>query len=248
VTEKKIATPKIAKDVWDQLDRPSCRRVHEKLINAGYVTPSFKTISVWAKDAGWEKPKIKRPRKSRIMERLDDASPALTGDPRTKAEDIVNAVMKVAHAAQDEQPPPPPQNDQPSDTDAPPKADAPPPVDPLEEETRLFMQAIVGVDLDKIIEVEVLETFRAAAIFQFVAGRVATQMAVANPEGIAKMHLSAAQVAQIADAPLQGIGIRRELAMKNVAGTHTLHPHDGSADPLADVLNRFRVKPKANAA
>lgn len=82
MTKKKLVTPNIAKDCWEEMTDPSCRRVEEKLKAAGYATPSYRTIHKWQKAGNWETTKSTKQERAKIKRAMDDASPALTGEPR----------------------------------------------------------------------------------------------------------------------------------------------------------------------
>lgn len=108
---KKIATPADAEGVWNEMEYPTCRSVYEALIARGYVTPSFKTISVWKSKHEWaDKPKRKRP--PGIVKPHTTAISAvarqITGKPEPTNADVVEALTgptpppteagQVAHA------------------------------------------------------------------------------------------------------------------------------------------------------
>lgn len=89
----KRATPADAKRVWETMARPSSRRVATALNQAGYEPVSFWTINQWRKDA-WSAAPSARGRPVDHVEKIDDASPVLTGDPTTKAKDIAKVPPK----------------------------------------------------------------------------------------------------------------------------------------------------------
>jgi hypothetical protein len=80
-------TPHEAKLVWERQPRPSARSVAGALTEAGRPV-HFTTVARWKTD-GWEsRSRLEHPLTT-AMRRVDLAVPVLTGDPTTKAEDII---------------------------------------------------------------------------------------------------------------------------------------------------------------
>ncbi|WP_213287575.1 hypothetical protein [Bradyrhizobium sp. sGM-13] len=243
MTEKKIATPEIAKATWEEMDNPSCRRVREKLVAAGYVTPSYKTINKWAAEGKWTKKKVTRkgrpPDSDRLSEKLDDAAPALTGDPRTSAEDIVNAALKAL-------PPPEQPNEEPEAEQ--PKADdseAQRQRDEQEARKRLkeLRDAIMGdVSDEHLLSAAARQTLRTAIIIEGVLAELAPALIASAPEAVGKLQLAVAESLAAAGEPFDRIGAARDRAMKtiNAGGAEIIPP--GQNDPLADSLAAFKKR------
>ena len=84
-----IATPGLARVVWDQQPRPSARSVARALTRAGRRV-HFTTIARW-KATGWRSSERDQHPLDAAREELDAAVPLLTGDPLTKVADIVAA-------------------------------------------------------------------------------------------------------------------------------------------------------------
>lgn len=249
-TGKKIASPELAKETWDAMDHPSCRAVREKLIAAGYVTPSFKTIANWAKSGKWVKPKGRK--KSKFGNAIDDAVPVLTGDPRSKAEDIVNAVMKVLPSPEPE---PEPKVEQPKTE----QADKP--NDGYDEQVeaerdrrdarerlRQLRDAITGNVTDEaLLSAAARQTLQTATIIGAVLAEMAPALISAAPEAVGKLQLAVAESLAAAGEPFDRIGAARERAMKTVGSSGALNgeiipPGGGHGDPLADSLSAFKKK------
>lgn len=249
MTEKKIASPAIAKACWEEMENPSCRRVEEKLKAAGYVTPSYRTINKWQVEGQWTSIKTRRRGKSKFVDqRLDDASPAITGDPRSKAEDIVEAAMKALPPprakTEDKVEPPPPQDDGPPE---PPKMDGDkaeePKSDEMPEWIKEVREAISGdVSDEMLLSVAARTTLRTAIAIEAVLGQMAPQLVAAAPEAVGKLQLAVAESLKAAGEPFDRIGAARDRAMKtiNAGGGEVIPP--GSDDPLADSLNAFRKR------
>lgn len=226
MTEKKVCTPQIARETWEATEYPSSRRLKEKLEAAGYVTPSFKTLTTWMKD--WPQPAVKpkhpsKPRVRKPKQKLDDASPVLTGDPRTKAEDVAQAVLKQL---------PPPDPEQPKGDE--PKADA------VEDELKRLKEAITGGD-EALVKEAWRQTFATAIAFQIMLRHLAPTLLLANPDGAARAHLAAAESLDKAGAPLAQIGQLREQAMKTINGNGHTIIEPGADDPLADAIKHFKT-------
>jgi hypothetical protein len=86
--------PALARKVWESMARPSTRRVATKLRQSG-VTISHQTVARW-RNRGWRPLEREQHPLELARERLDDAAPLLTGDPRTKAADVVNGSAERA--------------------------------------------------------------------------------------------------------------------------------------------------------
>jgi hypothetical protein len=236
VTEKKIATPEIAKATWEEMENPSCRRVHAKLIAAGYVTPSYKTISKWAAAGNWTSKKVPRKGRMKFDRAVDDAAPALTGDPRTNAEDIVNAALK-ALPSPDEQP----QGEQPRGDDP----DAQRQQDEQEARARLkeLRDAIMGdVSDEHLLSAAARQTLRTAIIIEGVLAELAPALIASAPEAVGKLQLAVAESLAAAGEPFDRIGAARDRAMKTIdaGGAEIIPP--GQKDPLADSLAAFKKR------
>lgn len=252
MTEKKIATEEIAQETWASTGCPSCRRLQEKLISAGYVSPSYRTLAKWI--ARWPDPETGEKRKPnsagrktpqrKAQEGLDDAAPALTGDPRTKAEDVVDAFLQKALPPPDDEP----KAEQPKEEAADeqkeqPKSDE----EILAENLRALRDAITGTD-EKLLTEASRRTYVASAVLQTVLTALAPKLVLANPEGIAKLHHAAAVTLGLAGAPIDRIGQLNEQKLKTIHGQATIIEPD-NADPLKDSIDAFRRSSgTANAA
>ncbi|MFA5951495.1 MAG: hypothetical protein WC807_14545 [Hyphomicrobium sp.] len=226
MTEKKIATPEIAKAVWEGMDNPSSRRVRDKLIAAGYVAPSFKTIGLWAKKGGWATKKGK----TFNGKSLDDAAPALTGDPRTTAEDIVQAVLKVL---------PPPDTEQSKAEQPQGEAKADTPEDAELRAGLKDLRAAIEGSPEALLAQTARQSYIASCVIQFVLTALAPTLIPSNPDGVAKLHLAAAESIEQAGKAFDRIGQLREQAMKTINGTaEIIEP--GSRDPLAESIAAFK--------
>jgi hypothetical protein len=239
VSEKKIATPEIAKATWEEMIDPSVRRVEAKLKAAGYATPSYRTINNWQKEAAaagkpWKTTKAAASAKGKlkkVRKALDDATPALTGDPRSKAEDVVNAAFKAL---------PPPEQEAP-------KADQPDPDAEVRERLKAIRDAIAGDPTDEsLLSMAARQTLKTAIIIEAVLGEMAPALILAAPEAVGKLQLAVAESLAAAGEPYDRIGRARELAMKTIgpSGTEAEIIPPGASDPLADALAAF----KRNAA
>jgi hypothetical protein len=243
VSEKKIATPEIARATWEEMVDPSVRRVEAKLKAAGYATPSYRTINTWQKEAQaagkpWKttkaaasaKDKLKKVRKA-----LDDATPALTGDPRSKAEDVVNAAFKAL---------PPPEQEAPrAEAEQPdPEADA------ARARLKAIRDAIEGDPTDEmLLSMAAKQTLKTAIIIEAVLSEMAPALIAQAPEAVGKLQLAVAESLAAAGEPYDRIGRARELAMKTISPDgrqDEIIPPQGASDPLADALAAF----KRNAA
>ncbi|MCA1458081.1 hypothetical protein I6F35_33650 [Bradyrhizobium sp. BRP22] len=249
MTEQKVATPEIARATWEEMVNPSVRRVEEKLKAAGYVTPSYRTINKWQKGAEqlgkpWTTRKAPRAGKiSKARQHLDDATPALTGDPRSKAEDIVEAAFKALP------PPDEPEQERPEqptgdDPDAQRRQD--------EQEARARLKAIRDIISGNDISDELLlttaarQTLKTAIIIEAVLGELAPALIAEMPEAVGKLQLAVAESLAAAGEPYDRVGRARELAMKTIssgggnATAEVIPP--GSDDPLADSLAAFKKR------
>lgn len=243
MTEKKIATPEIARATWEEMIDPSVRRVEAKLKAAGYVTPSYRTINTWQKEAEaagkpWKTTKTAAAAKDKlrkVRKALDDATPALTGDPRSKAEDVVNAAFKAL---------PPPDQEAPNA-----EAEKPDPEgDAARARLKAIRDAIEGDPTDEmLLSMAAKQTLKTAIIIEAVLGEMAPALIAQAPEAVGKLQLAVAESLAAAGEPYDRIGRARELAMKTISpdGRQAeVIPPQGSADPLADALAAF----KRNAA
>lgn len=242
MTEKKIAGREIAQACWEEMDNPSCRRVEEKLKAAGYVTPTYRTIHKWQTEGQWTTRKVPRPPRApearvRAQRKMDDASPALTGDPRTRAADIMRDFVKTlpppSDDARSEAPPP--------DDDGQPKMDAGGSDDPAEvpEWIQEVRDAITGdVSDERLLSVAARTTLRTAIAIEAVLGQMAPQLVAAAPEAVGKLQLAVAESLKAASDPFDRIGAARERAMRTINGGEVIPP--GTSDPLADSLNAFK--------
>jgi len=80
------ATPALAKSVWQNQKRPSARSVARAMTAAGYPV-HFTTVARW-KRHGWADTDCVHPL-DQARAALDSIAPLLTGDPMTKAEDLI---------------------------------------------------------------------------------------------------------------------------------------------------------------
>ena len=239
MSEKKVATPAIAKATWDDMEAPSARAVREKLIAAGYVTPSFKTINKWRAAGNWH---LKKPtRGSKVDRDLDNASPVLTGDPRTKAEDIVKAAFKALP------PPEEPKREEPKVEE--PKAEQTEQSSDAEqqahEESRKRLKelrdAITGDMSDEaLLSTAARQTLKTAIIIEGVLAELAPMLIAQAPEAVGKLQLAVASSLAAAGEPFDRIGAARERSMKtiNAGGAEIIAP--GEPDPLADSIRAFK--------
>jgi hypothetical protein len=83
------ATPALAKRVWEAQRRPSARRVARALRQAGYDC-HFVTINRW-RAKGWPAVEQGREAIDAALADLDAAIPLLTGDPTSRAADLVDS-------------------------------------------------------------------------------------------------------------------------------------------------------------
>ena len=81
------ATPALAKSVWQNQKRPSARSVARAMTAAGYPV-HFTTVARW-KRHGWADTDGVHPL-DQARAALDSIAPLLTGDPMTKAEDLIS--------------------------------------------------------------------------------------------------------------------------------------------------------------
>lgn len=243
MSEKKIATPEIAKATWEEMIDPSVRRVEAKLKAAGYVTPSYRTINKWQQEAEaagapWKTTKgasSAKDRLKKVRKVLDDATPALTGDPRSKAEDVVNAAFKAL---------PPPGEEPPRAESEPPDAEA----DAARDRLKAIRDAIAGDPTDEaLLTMAARQTLKTAIIIEAVLGEMAPSLIAQAPEAVGKLQLAVAESLAAAGEPYDRVGRARELAMKTIApgGSQAeVIPPQGASDPLAEALAAF----KRNAA
>lgn len=230
MTEKKIATPEIAKATWEEMDNPSCRRVEQKLKAAGYVTPSYRTINKWQVEGQWKTKKAlpKHPLR-KVRQKLDDASPALTGDPRTKAEDIVDAAFKAL---------PPPDSARSGQEDEQANRD-----DEARARLKELRDAIMGDVTDEfLLSAAARQTLRTAIIIEGVLAEMAPALVAADPEAVGRLQLAVAESLAAAGEPFDRIGAARDRAMKTISpgGAQIIEP--GQSDPLADSLSAFKKR------
>lgn len=241
MTTKLIPTPELAKQAWDEMDHQSFRGLEEKLNAAGYASPSFKTLSSWAKDGNWtRKPKVKPIPEVKAKKELDNIAAALTGDPRAKAEHVVDAVMKAL----------PPPGDKPKEE---PKAEqAKPEGEPesdadrdkrLNDQFRDRMESIANADLAATQQLASLGIYRASAIMSELLIAIMPQRLALDPESVGNAHLANAKALEFADLPLKSIVKGREAAMKTVDGHEILEP--SREDPLAAEIASFGKVPNA---
>jgi hypothetical protein len=83
-------TPLEAKRVWDEQRRPSSRRVAKALTRVGRPV-HFTTIARWKKREWQVEPRLEHPFAA-VMRKVDLFVPMLTGDPTTKAVDIMAGI------------------------------------------------------------------------------------------------------------------------------------------------------------
>jgi len=83
-------TPLEAKRVWDEQRRPSSRRVAKALTRVGRPV-HFTTIARWKKREWQVEPRLEHPLAA-VMRKVDLFVPMLTGDPTTKAVDIMAGI------------------------------------------------------------------------------------------------------------------------------------------------------------
>jgi hypothetical protein len=249
MSEKKIATPEIARATWEEMHNPSVRRIEAKLKAAGYVTPSYRTINKWQKEAEqagmpWVtkhaapaagKGKIRKARQA-----LDDASPAITGDPRTNAEDVVEAVMKQLPPPDTEQP----KAEQNDDAEAQRQAD--------EQAARERLKAIRDIISGEVTDEQLLtlaarQTLKTAIVIEAVLGEMAPALIAAAPEAVGKLQLAVAESLAAAGEPYDRVGRARELSMKTIGGGGPANGAlngeiiaPGVADPLAEALAAYK--------
>jgi hypothetical protein len=86
-------TPLEAKRVWDEQRRPSSRSVARALTQAGRPV-HFTTVARWKKREWQVEPRLEHPLAA-VMRKVDLAVPMLTGDPTTKAVDIVGDTVRA---------------------------------------------------------------------------------------------------------------------------------------------------------
>ena len=84
-------TPPEAKHLWDEQRRPSARSVAKALARAGRPV-HFTTVARWKKREWQVEPRLEHPLAA-AMRKVDLAVPLLTGDPTTKAVDIVRDIL-----------------------------------------------------------------------------------------------------------------------------------------------------------
>ena len=82
------ATPALAKSVWQNQKRPSARNVARAMTAAGYPV-HFTTVARW-KAQGWPTHINDVHPLDQARAALDSIAPLLTGDPMTKAEDLIS--------------------------------------------------------------------------------------------------------------------------------------------------------------
>lgn len=243
MTEKKIASPEIARATWEEMRDPSVRRVEAKLKSAGYVTPSYRTINKWQKEAAaagkpWATSRAAKQKANRTpRQELDDAAPALTGDPRSNFEDVVEVFIKQL---------PPPDPEQPK---AEQKAEAPKDEDAARERLKAVRDAIAGEVTDEsLLTMAARQTLKTAIIIEALLGEMAPALLAVAPEAVGKLQLAVAESLAAAGEPYDRVGRARELAMKTIGprgmNGHGMNGHamngeiimPGQDDPLADVL------------
>jgi hypothetical protein len=86
--------PLEAKRVWDHQRRPSSRTVAKALTRAGRPV-HFTTIARWRKREWQVQPRLEHPL-AVVMRKVDLFVPLLTGDPTSKAADIVGGIFGAA--------------------------------------------------------------------------------------------------------------------------------------------------------
>lgn len=234
----------VAKQTWESTVSPTSRSVRAAMISAGYKNvPSFKTISIWAKKGQWKKPPGKK--KSKMERKLDSVAPVLTGDPRTKAEDIVNAVMKALP------PPDEPKQDEPKaegakDEDKNPDPEAQAREDAEEARRRLkaVRDAISGDPSDEhLLSTAARQSLKTSIVMDAVLAELAPQLIAVDPEAACKAHLACAESLEKAASPFDRIGAARERAMKTIGADGAINGEvmpPGSSDPLADAIAAFK--------
>lgn len=245
MTEKKIASPEIARATWEEMDDPSVRRVEAKLKSAGYVTPSYRTINKWQKEAEqagspWATVKGKRggpaDRMKAARQNLDDAAAVLTGDPRSNADDAARKALP---------PPEQPKAEQARSED--PKHDNSD--DAARERLKAVRDAIAGEVTDEsLLTMAARQTLKTAIIIEALLGEMAPALLAVAPEAVGKLQLAVAESLAAAGEPYDRVGRARELAMKTIGprgmNGHGMNGHamngeiimPGQDDPLADVL------------
>ena len=92
------ATPSLAKSVWQNQKRPSARSVARAMTAAGYPV-HFTTVARW-KRHGWADTDGVHPL-DQARAALDSIAPLLTGDPMTKAEDLIREAKDNISEAKD---------------------------------------------------------------------------------------------------------------------------------------------------
>jgi hypothetical protein len=243
-----LATPALAKETWEATGKPSCRRLEEKLKAAGYSGPGYKTLATWIKSGftveskGEPKPKPKpRPRPEpkpkpaterpkqdvpkRPAMRLDDASPVITGDPKTTAEDIVTGAHEPRQL--------PPPNGEPDD-----RAD-------IRARLKAVRDAIAGSDGteptdEALLSMAARQALKSAIVIHSVLAELAPSLIQTAPEAVGKLQLAVAQSLEAAGVPYDRIGAARERAMKTISadGMEVIPP--GGEDPLADAISAYK--------
>jgi ABC transporter substrate binding protein len=86
-------TPLEAKRMWDEQRRPSSRSVAKALTRAGRLV-HFTTVARWKKREWQAEPRLEHPLAA-VMRKVDVFVPLLTGDPTTKAVDIVGDTIRA---------------------------------------------------------------------------------------------------------------------------------------------------------
>ncbi|HWW46301.1 MAG TPA: hypothetical protein VNZ94_00480 [Xanthobacteraceae bacterium] len=236
MSDFKVATPSIAKATWDEMDSPSCRAVEEKLKQAGYITPSYRTINTWAKEGDWQrKTKEKHPRgrkskEKKVRENLTDAAAVLTGDPRTRAEQVVEAVMNALPPPDVEGPPRP--NDEP-------KVEEESEADGIRNRLTALRNAITGENItdESLLTEAARQNLRTAIIISGLLAEMAPHLMSVNPEAVGKLHLAVSESLAAASEPYDRIAVVRERGMKTV-GSQVIEA--GAEDPLADTINAYK--------
>jgi len=82
-----IANPSLAKSVWQNQKRPSARSVARAMTAAGYPI-HYTTVARW-KRQGWPTQTDDVHPLDKARAALDSVAPLLTGDPMTKADDLI---------------------------------------------------------------------------------------------------------------------------------------------------------------
>jgi hypothetical protein len=93
------ATPALAKSVWQNQKRPSARNVARAMTAAGYPV-HFTTVARW-KAQGWPTHINDVHPLDQARAALDSIAPLLTGDPMTKAEDLIREAKDNISEAKD---------------------------------------------------------------------------------------------------------------------------------------------------